>query len=76
MVNTAPNVQERVAHGRVDYHQSKALNPLLTTEANERVISAQDHRFDDWFSELFSVRYVIRVCMCCVATVIVIAPII
>lgn len=34
----------------------KVLNALLTTEANERSKSAQDHRFNDWFSDLFSVR--------------------
>ncbi|MFW7355085.1 MAG: hypothetical protein ACODTL_03915 [Brucella sp.] len=43
-------------HGRLDYHKSKALNALLTTEVNERSKSAQDRRFDDWFGELFSVR--------------------
>ncbi|WP_112591078.1 hypothetical protein [Brucella tritici] len=63
-------------HGRLDYHKSKVLNALHTTEANEQAESAQDHRFDDWFSDLFSVRYFIMVCMCCVATVIVIAQII
>ncbi len=55
-------------HGHLDYHRPKALNALLTTEANEQVISAQDDRFDGWFGDLFSVRYVIMVCMCCVAT--------
>ncbi|GAA5658483.1 hypothetical protein Brsp06_04867 [Brucella sp. NBRC 13694] len=54
----------------------KVLNALLTTEANERSKSAQDHRFNDWFSDLFSVRYVIMVCMCCVATFMVIVHII
>jgi hypothetical protein len=63
-------------HGRLDFHKSKALNALLTTEANEQARSARDHRFDDWFGELFSVRYVIMVCTCCVATFIVIAQII
>lgn len=63
-------------HGRLDYHKSKVLNALLTTEANERTKSAQDHRFGDWFSELFSVRYVIMVCVCCVATFMVMAQII
>lgn len=48
-------------HGRLDFHKSKALNALLTTEANEQAGSARHHRFDDWFGELFSVRYVIMV---------------
>ncbi|MCR8494126.1 hypothetical protein ABDF71_26295 [Ochrobactrum sp. WV_118_8] len=63
-------------HGRLDFHKSKALNALLTTEANEQAGSARHHRFDDWFGELFSVRYVIMVCTCCVATFIIIAQII
>ncbi|KAB2784141.1 hypothetical protein F9K97_18880 [Brucella anthropi] len=63
-------------HGRLDYHKSKTLNALLITEANEWSKSAQDRRFDDWFGELFSVRYVVTVCMCCVATFMVIAQII
>ncbi|WP_435655834.1 hypothetical protein [Brucella pituitosa] len=63
-------------HGRLDYHKSKALNALLTTEANEQVKSAQDHRFDNWCGELFSVRYAVTVCMCCVATFVVIVQII
>ncbi len=62
-------------HGRLDYHKSKALNALLATEGNKRSKSAQDHRFDDWFGELFSVRYVVTVCMCCLATFIAIAQI-
>ncbi|MBR7653786.1 MULTISPECIES: hypothetical protein [Brucella] len=63
-------------HGRLDFHKSKALNALLTTEANEQARTAPDRRFDNWFGELFSVRYVITVCMCCVATFIVIAQMI
>ncbi|KAB2694607.1 hypothetical protein F9K79_19975 [Ochrobactrum sp. Kaboul] len=63
-------------HGRLDYHKSKALNALLTTEANEQAGSARHHRFDDWFGELSSVRYVVTVCICCVATFIIIAQIV
>jgi len=63
-------------YGRLEYHKSKALNALLTTEANEQARSARDHRFHDWFGELFSVRYVIVVCTCCFATFIFIAEII
>ncbi|NKC23379.1 hypothetical protein HED50_22490 [Ochrobactrum oryzae] len=53
-------------HGRLDYHKSKALNALLTTEVNERSKSAQDRRFDDWFGELFSYdsHYGVHV-LCC-----------
>lgn len=62
-------------HCRLDYHKSKALSALLPTEANEQANSAQDHRFDNWFGELFSVRYVIMVWACCIATFIAIAQI-
>ncbi|AIK41018.1 Uncharacterised protein [Brucella anthropi] len=62
-------------HGRLDFHKSKALNALLTTETNEQARSAQDHRFDNWFGELFSIRYVVTVCICCVATFLVVAQI-
>ncbi|TCQ73056.1 hypothetical protein EDF68_11920 [Ochrobactrum sp. BH3] len=62
-------------HGRLDYHKSKALNALLTTEANERSKSVQDHRFDNWFDDLFSVRYVVTACICCVVTFIFIAQV-
>ena len=41
--------------GRLDYNKSKALNALLTDEAHEQAKSAQDHRFDGWCGELYSV---------------------